>query len=230
MDPLTLALLAGTAMSVGGGLMGRSEAQENAERAAAARNAVLADYLQRMAGLTQESRGLFDSTLGGFGQPAQAAALTTAQGDRTAAGVGNITAPPASTDFALSRSAPKAVHGVIGQRMADAFAGAQDRAKAQGALGGFGDQWAGNTRGIADASRRMGTLENFSKGETGLLNSQLDLAEAGAQRQPSPWPGILQGGGQLLAGFAGSSVGRRPATPTAAPAGVGAYPYQYGGF
>lgn len=220
MDPITIGLLlAGTALSAGGGFLSAKDEAKRAAEKAAARNAELSASLNRQQGFSDEARGLFDTRLTAFTPQAQQEGLATAQGDRTAAIAGALSAPDAG-EIRLPRSAPNVVRGTIAQRLFDSFTSANDRAKALGKLGGFSDQQFNDRLGLTDTSRRIGTINNFAQQEANLLSSSQDLAEAGATRSPSLIGPILQAAGGALGGFAGRT-GAAPATPTAPVIGGG---------
>lgn len=220
-------LLAATGLKVAGGLLGRREADKNAEAVANARNSALMSYLKRQGDLADEARGYFTTRMADYAPGVQDKALATAQDSRSAALTGNLTAPSDGSEIAVSRSAPPIVRGEIAKRMLDAFNTSTERAKAMGKLGGYGDTWLNNTFGLADTSRRIGTVNNFSQAEAAMLGNQLDLAEAAAPRSSSIWPGILSAGGDLLALGAGFFGGGAPDLSKPLP---GSRPLGQGGF
>lgn len=241
LDPVTMALMAaGTAMTAGGGMISSNEAQDNANGIAAARNSVLMDTIRRQNGFMKQSGEILDNRMQDFTKPAQKEALNTAQTERGTANANNITASPAPATGipGISGSAPTIVKGEIAKRMLDSFKGATDNAKRLGKLGGYGDTWGGNTIGVADAGRRIGTFNNFSQGENAILPSMQDYAQIQATQKPSIWGPLLTAGGQMLAGVAGRAGSNLfaptppVATPTAAtPTGMnpwGTDPRPYG--
>lgn len=203
--------LATAAISGGVGAIGdiisRNDAAKQARATAEARNAVLTKYLQRQAELAKESRGYFDTRMGDYAPGAQEAALTSAQDARTATSTGAITAPTDASEVAFSGSTPAVVRSEYAKRMLAAFNSATERAKASGKLGGYSDNWLNNNVGIADTGRRIDTVNNFSRAETGMLNDQMDFAEIGAKREPSMWGPLLSGIGKIGMSAAGSGFG-----------------------
>jgi hypothetical protein len=196
-------LLVSAALSAGGSYLSGQDAASRSSDIAGARTAALVASLKRQAEFGKEGRGYFDTRMGDYAPGAQDTALTGAQTDRTSDIMGNLSAPTPVSDIPLSASAPNAVKGEFGKRMLSAFQQATDRAKAAGKLGGYGDTWMGNNMGIADTGRRIGTVNNFSRAEGGLLGAQQDFAEIGATRAPSIWGPALSAAGGLAAGAAG---------------------------
>jgi hypothetical protein len=194
----------GVGMQVAGGLMQRDDAQKNATAQAQARNSVLLDYLKKQQGLETEGRGFLDNTMAGYAPGAQDSLLAGKQDARTAAATTAMGPMSDPNSVTVSGSAPTAVRGEIAKRMLSAFQGATQRAKAMGQLSGYGDQWVENNSGIADSARRIGTLNNFSRGNTGILPSQMDLAQMAATKQPSIWGTALSAGGSCLTAASGS--------------------------
>jgi hypothetical protein len=160
-----------------------------------------------------------------YAPAAQEGALNTAQESRGADLTGNIKASDSSA-IPLSGSAPSVVKGEIAKRMLTSFTDATARAKALGNLGGYGDNWLDNNVGVTDTSRRVGTLNNFSRGEAAILPGLQDAAQIRATQQPSIWGPILSAGGNVLAAGAGrgwSPFGASPSgvLPGGAPLGQG---------
>jgi|WetSurMetagenome_2_1015567.scaffolds.fasta_scaffold421351_2 hypothetical protein len=201
------ALAGPVGMTVLGGAMQRRDAAAQARATAEARNNILTQYLQKQADFAKESRGYLDTRMGDYAPGAQDAALSNAQTARTATSTGAITGPSDGSEIAFSSSAPAVVRGEYAKRMLSAFNSATERAKASGKLGGYGDTWLGNNVGIADTGRRIDTVNNFSRGETGILNDQMDLAEIGAKKEASIWGPILSGAGKI-----GTSLASKYAT------------------
>ncbi len=198
-DPVTGG--AGLALNIVGGMISRAEATKNANAQAAARNAALTQYLQKQAALSDEGRGYLNTNVDKYA-PGNTQ-LPDAQDNRTGVitkTVGQMSDPNA---IPTTRGAPPAVRGEIAKRMLEAFNRSTDHAKAMGKVGGYGDQWFNNNIDINDTNRKVGTLNNFARGNASILQSQQDLAEIGATRQPSLWGPILQAGGQFALGAAG---------------------------
>lgn len=198
-------MAASTAMSVGGGMISRNEANSSAAAQAAARQRVLRESLDRQSALGKEAGGIFKDRMKDYGPGAQKNALADSQASRTADITSNIEAPPtaAASTVPLAGSAPAVVKGEIAKRMLASFTAATDKAKALGKLGGYSDNWMNNGVGVTDASRRIGTINNFSRGEAAILPGMQDLAQAGAVEQPSIWGPLLTAGGSIMSGMAG---------------------------
>lgn len=197
--------------------MQRSDAQKNAGAQAAARNAVLADYIRKQNGLEAEGRGHLDNTMAGYAPGAQDQRLQDAQTARVGAATGAMGPMSDPNAVTVSGSAPPVVRGEIAKRMLAAFQSATDRAKAMGNLSGYGDQWFQNNADIADSARRIGTLNNFARGNAGILQSQQDLAQLGATKAPSIWGPILSGAGSLAMSIGAGGMGGMGAGGSGAP-------------
>lgn len=195
-------MAASAALSTGGAMISSNEAQANQERVANARNSVLSQTLDRQAQWGKEARGLFDTRMNDYQPATQGESLTKAQDARTADITKNVTAPTAS-DIPLSGSTPEVVKSEISKRMLATFQQAQDRAKAAGKVGGYGDNWLGNNMGVTDTARRVGTINNFSGNDAALLPARQEFAEVGARQPASIWGPILSAGGNIAAAGAG---------------------------
>lgn len=202
-NPVTGGL--GLAASVAGSLISRSEAIKNANAQAAARNAVLKQYTDKQAALENEGRGYLNKTLDTYA-PGNTQ-LQDAQAGRNATISNTVGAASDPNTVPTTNGAPPAVKGEIAKRMLEAFQRSTAHAKALGNTGGYGDQWFNNNVGINDTSRNIGVLNNFSRGNTGILQSQQDLAETAAYKRPSLWGPILQAGGSALLGASGRGFG-----------------------
>lgn len=212
-DPVSLAIMGGgMAAKLGGDLISRRDAIENANAIAEARNSVLLKYLSDQKKLEQEGRGYLKTTLDTYA-PGNTQ-LPDAQAARTGVITSTMGGPSDPGDITVSRSAPKNVRGTIAKRMLASFEDATERAKAMGSLGGYGDQWSNNNAGIVDTGRRINTLNNFSRGNSGILSSQQDLAQIGATQQPSIWGPVLSAGGSLLMNVGAGGMGKPAAAPT----------------
>lgn len=203
------------AAKIGGDLMQRNDAAASDAAQAAARNQVLLKYLKQQRGLEMEGRGYLDNTMAGYAPGAQDTLLADKQQGRTDAAVGAIGPMSDPNAVTVSGSAPQAVRGEIAKRMLTAFTGARDRARAMGALSGYGDQWFDNNADVADTARRVGTLNNFSRGNSAILSSQQDLAQMGAKQPGSMWGPILSAGGSALMSAGMGSGLRGSAAPVA---------------
>lgn len=203
MDPLTIgALLAGTALKTGGGIFGRNEAQENANRIAQARNAALAQSIAKQQGYYDQNKIAFDNNMAGYAAPAQAERLSGAQDTRSAGNTGNITQTGVD-GLPLQQDASPMVRSEIAKRMLGTFNQSTERAKAMGKLGGYSDAWLQNELGNRQADRDISVQNLFSNNEKALLNSKLDTAAAGAPQEHSIWGPLMSGAGSLMSSAAG---------------------------
>jgi hypothetical protein len=210
MDPLSVGLLlAGTGASIGGGILGRNDALANAQRAAEARNAVLAANIAKQQGFYDTNKGTFDANMSNYAQPAQAQQLQTAQDTRSAANTGNMTQVDPNSILTQADGSP-AVKSEIVKRMLGTFNMATDRAKSMGKLGGYGDSWLQNQFGNLQADRDIGVTNSFAEGRKALLGPEQDAASAAAYQPPSIWGSLLSGAGSIASAFGGSRMGRRP--------------------
>lgn len=206
MDPLTVSLLlAGTGSSIAGGIFGRNDALDAAQRKAEARNAVLRENIAKQEAFYGQNKGVFDANMSGYAAPAQAQRLQTAQDTRSSANTANVTQVDPNS-IATQADASPAVKSEIAKRMLSTFNQATDRAKAMGKLGGYGDAWLQNQLGNRQADRDIGVTNSFAEGRKAILGPEQDAAEAAAYRPPSIWPTILKGAGSIMSGAAGAGV------------------------
>lgn len=202
-DPVSASLLIGGAAAGGAGsLIGKNDALANAQREAAARNRVLATGVDKQQGYADANRGEFNNTVGNFTAPNQAGVLSDAQDKRTGTITGNMTAPdPGSVPLGDSPAASKSD---LAKRMLSVFSAATDRAKAQGKLGGYGDQWLNNGLGVTDTTRNIDTRNNLAATDAAAIAPLQDAAAAASYKPPSIWGPLLQAGGTILGGAAGA--------------------------
>ena len=206
---------AGAALNIGGGILSRNEATKNAERQAAARNAVLADNIAKQQGFFGENKGVWDANIANYAQPAQEQRLQTAQDTRGANNAGNITQVDPSS-IPTQMDASPAVKSEIAKRMLASFTSATDRAKNVGKLSGYGDAWLQNQIDNKQADRDIGVTNQFSAGRKALLDPEQDAAAAAAYKQPSIWGPVLQGAGSVMSAAGGAGgFGGAPAAPGA---------------
>lgn len=197
-DPATLA--AGTALAAGGGMISRKSALDTAQAEANARNGALANTI---GGLDKIYSGTnapaFNSAVGAV----NVGNLAPAQDARVANNVGAITKPdinaPSGGDM------PPAVANAYKGDLADAFKFATNQATASGKLGGYGDQWFNSNLAKQDAARKIGIGNSNAENLKSLLPAQQDIAAAEAYRPPSMIGGVMQGVGNMMGGYAGSS-------------------------
>jgi hypothetical protein len=197
----------GTGLSVGGGIISRNSALKNAGAQAAARNAVLADNIQKQQGFYDTNKGVFDTNIGGYSAPAQQQQLQTAQDARATANTGNQVAPD-TAGVPMAAGASPAAKSDLAKRMLTTFNLATDRAKNMGRLGGYGDTWLQNELRNRQADRDIGVTNTFAEGRKSLLGPEQDMAAAAAYKPPSIWGPILSGAGSIMSGAGGAAIGR----------------------
>lgn len=193
-------------------LISNSEATNNANRQAAAANAVLQDTLGREKGFQASNTTELNKNLDNYAPGAQDAQLKTAQDARAGTSTGNMTTTGADS-VPISSDAPPAVRSAIAARMLAAHDGAVDRATKSGALGGYGDSMLDNQLHTAEADRNIGVTNNFANGQKAILPALQQDAMAAAYKAPSIWSTILGGGSQIAAGAAGNAGKAASASP-----------------
>lgn len=197
---------AGTAASVGGGILSRNEATKNAEREAAARNASLAKNIEKLGAFGAQNRGVFDTNMLNYAPTTQAAGLDRVQTMRGDANAANITQPnPGATP--IQADASPATRSDLAKRMLAVYNSATARAHSMGRLGGYSDQWVNNQLGDQQAGRDIGVTNNMAAGRKALIQPEADLAGAGAYKAPSIWPTLLSGAGKIASAAGGAGLG-----------------------
>ena len=213
-DPVSLALMAGGAVAGGaGGIISSNSAYNNAKAQAAAENAILQQSLQKQAGYSAQTEGMFNDNLAKYTPDAQAAQLASAQGSRGAANVAAITAPDTSTPA----NAPTADTQDLAKRMGAVLDYAKTNAQNQGNLSGYGDTWLTNNLNNAETNRQMAPVEQESQLEASLLPERQTIAGAGAYTTPSLWGPLLQGAGSIAASAGGAGLKGGASTPAPSP-------------
>lgn len=206
-DPASMAMMiAGTTAAAGGSMMAQKDAQKNAQRQTDARNAVVAQGVQKQGEYADANRGDFNTGVDAFAPATQAASLGAAQGARSADNVAAMT-PGSAGDIPTTGSASPAVKGEIAKRLLATFQQSTDRAKAAGNLGGYSDAWTGNNLGVAQTGRDINTRNTQAGLDASTIGAKADLAQTGAYRPPSPWGPILQTAGTMLGSAAGRGFG-----------------------
>ena len=196
-------MAASAAASTGGAIISRNESAQNAANIMAARNSVLMESRAKQKEFANEARGAFDTGMTKFTPENQAPALDNAQTARTEAITSNISGPGDAGNIPLSGSAPEIVKGTIAKRMLEMFTNATDKAKRLGRLGGYDDTTFGNNLGVTETGRKIGTINDFSRGTAALLPYEQDFAEARAARSNSIWGPLLMGAGAIGGAAAG---------------------------
>lgn len=206
-DPITLSLLVGgAAMSAGGGIWGRNDALNNAQREANARNGILSGAIGNLGQIYSNTNAPAFSGAVGAIDPAN---LGKAQTSRTAAITGNLPGAEIAGAPATPSDAPPALAGDRRAALRDAFSNVTGQAKATGNLGGYGDQWFNSNLAAQDAGRKIGVGNSLANETKSLIGPEQDLAAAAAYKTPSPWPGLLKGIGGLMGAAGGNPTGLR---------------------
>lgn len=226
-DPFTLAAYGGSAVAGGAGaLITGNSNLDNAQKQAAARNAVLGETIHGLDKIyNTQNAPAFSGVVSSYAPGTQAASLAGAQTSRGNAAAGNI------VGYALDMSgipgswdAPPASRAALGSQLSDAFNFATDHAKAMGALGGYTDQWLNNSLAGSEAGRKIGAANADAENLKSLLAPEQDIAAMEASHRTSPWGSVLTGAGKLLGSAAGGGAFKPAAAPmNLAPPIVGAY-------
>ena len=204
MDPVTIGLLlAGTALSTGGGIIGRNDALKNAQGQAAARNAILAQNIGKLNQFGAQNENTFNANIGTYGQPAQTQQLSAAQTKRGDANAANITQDTGAGAPIVADASPRS-RSDLSKRMLEVYDAATTRAKSMGKLGGYSDAWLQNELDNAQAGRDIGVTNSYAAGRKALVGPEGDLAAIGAYRQPSIWGPVLQGAGSIASAAGGA--------------------------
>lgn len=205
----TAALLAASAaLSAGGQMIASNEANRNAQAQANARMQALREHQAKQRAFAEDNYKIIDQRLGeDYAGDAQDQRLKEATDERTDSILSNVP-EAATTDIAISGTAPDIVKSEIAGRMANAFKSATDRARTLGQLGGYGDQWFNNNVGILGDSRKIDTTNSFARQEAALLPSYQSLAEYQAYKPGSGLGQAMYGLGQIGASAAGAGLAK----------------------
>lgn len=189
------AMLAGTALSGGGSILGGMNSQDRVGAVKSGRDRVLRDEMQRQQGFSAEATPIFTDHLGTRGAGAEAGQRDTAIKART-------------TDIVANQNRPVTMMGGMGdhgsseyQRQAANLGQiVTDNAKRAAVLSSYGDAAADNSRSFKKASDRVGTISNFSQGSAGVLPAEFSSSDASAyaNNPPSPFADLLKAAGTGL--------------------------------
>lgn len=210
-----LPLVLGLATSVIGGQMQASAARRqqgaalNQSLAASqARNAVLQRFLAQQREYQEQNRGVLNDTIGRASQPnlagAQSAGLAgriAYAGDAVDQGTTSNVAPPSFTGSQIAQND-------LNERTAAGLGRARDNTRASATAGAYEDANAYLGNNALNAGRKIGTTNEFSRGDAGLLPSQQEFAEFMARTgnpiyPMSTWGQGIQGLGNVFASLAG---------------------------
>lgn len=207
MDPVSIATTAASGL---GSLLNARETHDNNVRAIEARNAATEAELERQKGYQQQAGGIFDNVLSRFAPPAQVDSLVDNQTKAA-----NFIRGNQPTDFGSIRLAGASQRSQDAEQgaLADVFSRGAERADALGALEGYGQQGFSDDLAMSDASRRLGVVNDASRGSASLVDLERGVNAANSQKTPS-------GFGDLLS-FVGNVGGFK--------AGEGTLPNLFGG-
>ncbi|MBO4228010.1 hypothetical protein [Bradyrhizobium neotropicale] len=198
-DPLTGAALAASA---GGSLINGMEANDNANRVAAARNAATLAELQRQRVYGDQARGEFDKSMDLYAPGAQAASLAKAQGDIGSIIQGN--APTAeSVGSITTANAPKVVATTEGNKLGAVFSRIGQNAINLGNLKGYDQNTFNTNLGLAQTGRDIDRIGDFSKTSAAVNKMEQNAAATNAQKAPSGIGDLLSFAGNVGAYYGG---------------------------
>lgn len=224
-DPISLALLAaGTAASVGGGIMAGREGVKNASNIASARNKELDRVLALNDQDTQQAREKFNTLVSGINDNS-GADLNTAQAERA----GDITSAVSSAPdlpIEIGENAPKVVKSDLAGQLSEGRNKSLTSAESLGKLGGYSDFFQNQAISNDAGARGIDTNLDAIRGRMRLLPSFLDYEQA----KVKPVTGIgdvIRSIGQTAAMAAPTVSGWYGSSGAAAPK-LGGYSY-YGG-
>lgn len=213
-----VALIASALASAGGTLISQQAGQRQAEKAAAARNQVLNNFLDKNQTLSEEARGLFEDRMQRQTAEEQTAQQGEAEAERSAATTQAI--EPLFDPIPISGSAPRVVTEGAVQAGEESKGKALDMANALARARSFGDLLFENNMASNAAGRDIGVTQGFAQSNAQNLPNLQDLAEIKARSKGSGMATL----GALLsaAGSAGSMASGAgvfgPAAASAAPA------------
>lgn len=223
MDPISIGLLLGGTALSGIGALGENAAknkflQQNLyadqqqllqdQQAAAARNAVLQDYIQRANAFGAQNQASLGQGIAAF-NPSRLGADQAARGATISNAIG--TGPDTNIPLRAGTAAP--VGAEFTKRLGDAFANASGQGGRLAAVGGYGDTLGGINRDLSTTGERLKTTNNLAAGNMALLPGAQELAAFPAYspifRPSQPdvpwWASAAKGAGNIL----GAAAGRR---------------------
>lgn len=192
-DPVSIAALgAGAAGSIYKG----QEAANTQNDMISARNAATNAELGRDKVYGDESRGVFNNSLGVFDPTAQANRLATNQ---TNAGnfINSNGAAPANVGTISTNTAPAAVGAGEATKLGDVFSRIGARNTAHGKLAGYDQTMFDNNVNLHANAGSIDQIGDFAKVSSGVNKTEQQNAYQNAYRNPSPIGDILQTAGQV---------------------------------
>lgn len=225
-DPVSIGALA---LGAAGSAINGMESSNTANAMVGARNRATQQELGRQKAYGTESRGVFDTAMGGFTPEAQTNRLASSQ--TTAA---NNFASNAPTDVGTitTSTAPRVVGNSENRRVADAFKAVGDRNAAHGKLTGYDQTFFDNNADLLNTGRRIDTVGDFAKVSSGVNRAEQDAAYRNAYKPNSGIGDLLQLAGSV-GGYYGGKGGGLPflnfGQPTKASTNFGISPSRVGG-
>lgn len=200
-------LLVSMALAGAGTVLQQSAAEQQAQRAAKARNNVMNQFLDRNKTRAEDARALFDQRTAQQDVEQQDAAQADATTKRTDAAADLRDKADIGQTPSLGGSAPKVVQEAFAKSGRDTkdFAARQGDALARSRS--FGDLLFGNTLSTQTAANSIRPINNAAQSDAQLLPGLQDLAEAKAASKGSPLGligGLLSAGGSAVSMGAGS--------------------------
>lgn len=200
LDPVSL----GAAALSGIGSMISGAEQARSDRAVVeARNKATEDEIARQQGYQQEAGGVFDGLLSQFG-PSRTDNLVENQ--TRAAEFFNSNTPQNFGGPIGAAGAPRQTGEAYDSALGGVFDRAAQRGTALGNLTGYGQQNFDTGLDISDAGRRIGTVQDLSRGSAGLVDLDRTVAGNNAYRPPSGLGDLFSFGGNLLGFKAGEGT------------------------
>lgn len=198
-DPLTIA---STAASVGGSLIQGNEAANNAAAVINARNAATQAEMKRQKGYGDQTRALFDTSVGNFSPENQTAQLESSQNNARDLIGGN--APTATQVGSISSgNAPAVVGTRENTKLGSVFARNAMLDNALGTLKGYDENNLTNKLNLNQSGRDIDMIGDFAKTSAGVNQLEQRAAANNASKRPSPLGSILQTAGNIGSFYAG---------------------------
>lgn len=197
--------LGSAAASTGGALLNSSQQSANQAAGIRAKNEAAAATAAKEAQLQQEATGVFQSTLKPFQDTNPQTSLNTAQTGNTAAITANAPTAASLAGGGVTTNAPKVVQDSSNGTIANRLHAIGTNAANLGNLTGYDTNNQNNTRAVADAAQKIGTLGNFAGSDASVGTALQNAAVTNSQKPPSPFGDLLSGAGSLGGYFAGQN-------------------------